>query len=144
MRPSAASERMAIATSTLATSTGYFKNLAWSEGITKRLLYLRSQEGHWFRDDELYGRHPSFKQLIDTWFEREGKPVNSRLYKQFDRIRHTRNQVVHQAAPMTAKAIGKIWRQPNSMSEDSDDTAEEAAYHLMLEKLQNVCDRAWQ
>ena len=110
----------------------------------ERLLYLRSQEGHWFREEDLKGRHPGFKQLIDKWFEIEDKPVNGPLYKQFDRIRNTRNQVVHQAAPMTAKDICKMWQHQNSMGDLSKALARDMAFRLMMETLEMVCDLTWQ
>jgi len=75
----------------------------------ERLLYLRSQADQWFHADELQGRHPGFKQLIDRWFQVQGQPLKGRLYNQFDRIRNTRNQVVHQAKAMTLDDLCRLW-----------------------------------
>ena len=75
----------------------------------ERLLYLHSQSQQWFTDDELKKRHPGFKQLIDRWFQAQGKPLKGTLYNRFDGIRNARNQVVHQAKAMTLKEVCKLW-----------------------------------
>jgi len=76
----------------------------------ERLLYLRSQSEQWFSDDELKKRHPGFKQLIDSWFQVQGRPLKGALYNRFDGIRNARNQAVHQAKAMTLKDLCRLWK----------------------------------
>ncbi|ASC71207.1 hypothetical protein XM38_021590 [Halomicronema hongdechloris C2206] len=97
----------------------------------ERLLYLRSQADQWFHADELQGRHPGFKQLIDRWFQSQGTPLPGPHYDQVDRIRNTRNQVVHQAKAMTLDDLCRLWPSTASTTAEALHGAMEHMLHQM-------------
>ncbi|NJL88285.1 MAG: hypothetical protein HC886_23735 [Leptolyngbyaceae cyanobacterium SM1_1_3] len=107
----------------------------------ERLLYLQSETEGWFSQNELKGYHPGFKQLIDRWFERQQKSFNSPLYKQFDSIRNTRNQIVHGADSVSLQQIYAIWIRSHSTDNKSGELELNLVYDLMTQTLQKVCDR---
>ena len=102
----------------------------------ERLLYLRSEEEGWFRSMS-NGRHPGFKQLIDQWAEVQGMTSRTSIYQEIDRIRNTRNQVVHNAKPMTLKQIMAIWAR--SAQDDNEVLEENKVFYLMTKTLRQVC-----
>ena len=110
----------------------------------ERLLYIRSEAGNWLSQEDTNGHHVGFKQLIDTWFKVEQKTLTKSHYNQFDRIRNTRNQIVHQAESMTIEQIQTIWVPKKRSNQDSEASNINAVYNSMTQTLKQVCDRAWQ
>ena len=117
----------------------------------ERLLYLRYQSEDWLKKGyvdlgDYQGRpenyNPSFKKLINAWFKAKNQPKDS-TYQLFNDIRQLRNDIVHEAVPISQKELISLWN--NAGGKLTIINSPEAAIKIRLvETMRMVCPSSWQ
>ncbi|MBK4728554.1 hypothetical protein JJD41_01440 [Oxynema sp. CENA135] len=118
----------------------------------ERLLYIRSQQENWLslnlitippsftRPSESY--NPSFKDLIVGWSKKDNISRNDRWYKILHEIRNKRNELIHEAKPMTRSQLRSLWANncfPVTINDDP-----KILRQLMLEVFTKISDQDWE
>ncbi len=116
----------------------------------ERLLYLRYHSEDWLKkgyiEIENYKGsrdtfNPGFQKLISAWFKTRNQPQDS-VYKLFDSIRKCRNNIVHEAVPISQKDLISLWNNAG-WTLDVADYPETAIKTRWVETMQMVCSRDW-
>ena len=119
----------------------------------ERLLYLHSQSADFigkgwiipppdaYKFKKPY--QPGFSTLIDGWCKSQKIDPNNKWYKLLHRIREKRNEVIHEAEPVTLNQIRSIWSDEGLFPVKHSENPE-VIRELMMDVLKKVGDRHWQ
>lgn len=117
----------------------------------ERLLYVRSLQEDWIGKRVIQvpdywnfskPYQPGFKELTDAWITTEGINQTDKLVALLTAIRFLRNNIVHQAEPVTLADLRDVWNNNGWMVKAICDYDE--IYKLMMEILRKVCQRNFQ
>ncbi|MCL1475600.1 hypothetical protein [Argonema antarcticum] len=117
----------------------------------ERLLYVRSLQEDWrgkglIKIPEYWNfikpYQPGFKELNDAWITREKIAQTDNFVALLTDIRLQRNDIVHQAEPVTLMDLRNIWWKNGWTVKVGGDYEE--IYKLMMDILREVCQRNWQ
>jgi len=117
----------------------------------ERLLYLEYKKEKWVKNGfvtipkDIQNNHepfnPSFSHLINGWVK-YAKPKKPELWHKFlHQIREKRNDVVHQAEPMSLANLRLLWANNGFAVTISEDSA--VITQLMLQVFQEICQPTW-
>ncbi|MDB9313723.1 hypothetical protein PN462_11485 [Spirulina sp. CS-785/01] len=118
----------------------------------ERLLYLRHQQENWIElglisipdywDMNRRPYDPTIKELIEAWQRRDNLSRNNPYVKLLNEIRLSRNDIVHQAKPITRNDLERLWEQQNLLSENLQETQQIVL--LWREVIQKIASPHWQ
>jgi len=120
----------------------------------ERLLYLRCKTENWIDRSHIIPNpnfkgdrrdyNPGFKELIEGWFTSANRDKEGSIYRLFDNIRQTRNEITHQAKPLSKLDLMAIWSGAGWRWESGDETDGGAIVARMMETINMVCNPSWE